>query len=137
MSLLPGAEELVAAARAAAAGAYAPYSDFPVGAAVRCEDGRIYTGANVENASYGLGICAERVAVAGAAAQGRRRVEAVAVWTGSDPPSAPCGACRQFLLEFCPRPEDVSVHLAGPATVRSFHLSDLLPHPFRFQRSKE
>lgn len=134
MNGTPEDRELVDAARAAAASAYAPYSGFRVGAAVRCEDGRIYRGANVENASYGLGICAERVAAGGAAAQGRRRVTAVAVWTGADPPAPPCGGCLQFLLEFCPEPAAVPVHLAGPAGARTLRLAELLPHPFRWRR---
>lgn len=132
----PELAELVAAAAAAAPQAYAPYSGFRVGAALRAEDGRIYAGANVENASYGLTLCAERVAAAAAAAQGRRRIHAVAVWTEAEPPATPCGACRQFLLEFCPRPEQVEIVLAGPRSTREHTLAELLPHAFRFERPR-
>lgn len=88
--------DLLAQARAAAAGAYAPYSHFEVGAAVLLRDGRVVTGANVENASYPLGVCAERAALARAVAEGARpgEVEAIAVT------ASPCGGCRQWLLEF-------------------------------------
>ena len=82
--------------------AYAPYSHFSVGAAVRCEDGSVYTGCNVENASYPCGICAERVAVSKAVSEGKRVFSMIAV-TGSSPEKCtPCGVCRQFLYEFAP-----------------------------------
>ncbi|HEY6478364.1 MAG TPA: cytidine deaminase, partial [Polyangia bacterium] len=90
---------LVMAARAVRGRAHAPYSKFLVGAAVRDERGRIHVGCNVENASYGLTVCAERNAVAAAVAAGARRVRAVAVVSGSRPPASPCGACRQVLAE--------------------------------------
>lgn len=95
-------DELVAAAAAARGNAYAPYSKFKVGAAVLAEDGRIFTGVNVENASYGLTVCAERNAVFAAVTAGKHplRLRAVAVVTGISPPAMPCGACRQVLYEF-------------------------------------
>ena len=88
------------AARSAAASAYAPYSKFPVGAAVLCGSGRIYPGCNVENASYGLCQCAERTALFTAIASGERSVRAVAIYTPTADPTGPCGACRQALSEF-------------------------------------
>jgi cytidine deaminase len=89
-------EELYSAAEAAAALAYAPYSNFPVGAAVLLRDGRVVTGANVENPSYTVGICAERAAIARAVAEGAKPSDLEAVATTA----SPCGACRQWLLEF-------------------------------------
>ncbi len=94
-------EQLVAAAEQARERAYAPYSRFRVGAALLCESGDIVRGANVENASFGLCICAERTAVSTAVVQGRRDFIGIAIMTGSSPPSTPCGMCRQVLAEFC------------------------------------
>jgi cytidine deaminase len=94
---------LLAAARAAAKLAYAPYSKFRVGAAVLTSSGKIYAGCNVENASYGLSNCAERTAVFKAVAEGERQIVAVAVYTPTRRPTPPCGACRQVIHEFGPR----------------------------------
>ena len=94
---------LISAARLASAAAYAPYSKFRVGAAALGGSGRIYTGANVENASFGLTCCAERTAVFKAVSQGERRITAVAVYTPTRKPTPPCGACRQVIGEFGPR----------------------------------
>jgi cytidine deaminase len=99
------AGELVAAARAARRLAYAPYSNYQVGAALLTEDGAVVTAANVENASYGLSICAERVAATAAVAGGHRRFAAIAVVVGGTEPASPCGACRQVLYEFPPGPD--------------------------------
>lgn len=93
--------ELIAQARACVQYAYAPYSKFPVGAAVADEEGRVFTGVNVENASYGLTICAERVAIFSAIAAGARRIVAVAVTSNNTLAVPPCGACRQVMAEFC------------------------------------
>jgi cytidine deaminase len=95
----PNLNKLKRAAKAAAARAYAPYSGFKVGAAVWTERG-MFTGANVENASYGLTNCAERTAIFAAAAAGARKLECVVVYTPTDGPTAPCGACRQVIFEF-------------------------------------
>ena len=99
----PARRRLLAAAKAAARQAYAPYSRFRVGAAVLAASGKIYAGANVENASYGLSNCAERTAVFAAVAAGERKIVAVAVYTPTRKPTAPCGACRQGIREFGPR----------------------------------
>ncbi len=122
-----GAAALVTAARRTRRQAYAPYSRYPVGAAVLAADGTVFVGANIENASYGLSMCAERVAIFTAAAAGHRRVQAVAVATGSPEPASPCGACRQVMAEF--RVE--TVYLAGPrGTYRERRFRDLLPDAF-------
>ena len=128
--------ELVEAARAAAGGAYAPYSRFPVGAALRFADGAVVSGCNVENASYGLALCAETVAVGKAMSEGRRGgLVAVAVAgpedrAGSEPIS-PCGRCRQVLHELAALGgTDPDVLCVGPAEVRRIKLSALLPAAF-------
>jgi cytidine deaminase len=104
MSLAPAQRRrLIAAARRAAKDAYAPYSKFRVGAAVLTGSGKIFTGANVENASYGLSNCAERTAVFAAVAAGERKIAAVSVYTPTRKPTLPCGACRQVIHEFGPK----------------------------------
>lgn len=118
---------LVARAREVQAQAYAPYSRFRVGAALESEDGRVFVGCNVESASYGLTICAERMALGAAVAAGARRFRRLAVATDADPPAAPCGACRQLLAEFG---LDLDVIAAGPAGERRWTLAALLPDAF-------
>jgi cytidine deaminase len=122
--------ELVAAAQAAANRAYCPYSMFPVGAAVLTQDGQIFSGCNVENASYGLTICAERNAVFQAVTRcvGLITLQAVVVFTPTLTPTAPCGACRQVLNEFGPDCEVLCV-CDGPGQLH-FRLGELLPHSF-------
>jgi cytidine deaminase len=123
-------ERLVAAAVAVRAHAYAPASRFLVGAAVLADDGSQFVGCNVENASYGLTVCAERNAVAAAVAAGKRRLVEVAIVTDLDEPARPCGACRQVLAEFS---QDLKVVLVGKhGRRRVLPLSSLLPDPFTF-----
>jgi len=124
-------EKLVAHSRAAMVHAYAPYSAFRVGAAVLAESGRIYSGCNVENASYGLSMCAERVAVFRAVCSGERIVKAVAISSSSDKPAFPCGACRQVLAEFESKDEPTHIYLVSDSGVQIYTLADLLPHAFR------
>jgi cytidine deaminase len=122
------AAALARAARAARRRAYAPYSGFRVGAAVRA-GGAIHAGCNVENASYGLTVCAERVAVAAAVAAGARRVDAVAVASGTDEPTPPCGMCLQTLAEFAG--PGLPVRLVGArGRVVDTTLGELLPRAF-------
>jgi cytidine deaminase len=124
-------DELVRAALDAQLRAYAPYSRFNVGAAVLA-DGKITVGANVENASYGLALCAERSAVTRAVFDGARAVDAVAVATDVSPPAPPCGMCLQTIAEFADDPAAVRVVLVNPAGERRVYtLADLLPHGFR------
>ncbi len=118
-------ENLIAEARAARAQAYAPYSKFQVGAALLTKSGRVFTGCNVENLSFGLTICAERAAVCAAVAAGEKEFVAAAVIADSREPVTPCGACRQVLAEFCDDMEICSVNLEDCRfTAR---LSELLP----------
>ena len=116
---------LIAAARQAREQAYAPYSRFAVGAALRTKSGRVFTGCNVENLSFGLTICAERVAVGAAVAAGEREFEALAVVADSKEPVTPCGACRQVLAEFSITLPVCSANLQG--AVYESSIAELLP----------
>jgi len=122
-----GVDALLDAARRARDHAYAPYSNFAVGAAVETDAGT-FSGANVENASYPVGMCAERAAAAAAVSAGARRIAAVVVTTRAARPTPPCGMCRQFLYEF--GPGMVVVSESGDGTRRRWRLGDLLPEAF-------
>jgi cytidine deaminase len=120
-------DTLIDAARAAQQHAYAPYSHFRVGCALEADDGRVFVGCNVENASYGLTICAERAAVCAAVAAGAQRFRRAVVVSDADPPAAPCGACRQVLSEFGPTLRVDGVSPAGSVT---WTIAELLPAAF-------
>jgi cytidine deaminase len=122
-------EEMLRAARKARDLAYAPYSGFKVGAAVLADDGRIFAAPNVENASYGMSLCAERGAVHKAVSEGVRRLEAVAVVASGEGHTWPCGACRQVLYEFG-RGELVVVSEAPGGELEEHALAELLPNAF-------
>jgi cytidine deaminase len=125
---LSGSDKLVAAARRARRNARAAFSGFKVGAALETADGTIVTGCNVENATYGLTICAERVAMFKAISEGHRKFRRVAVVADTEAPTPPCGACRQILWEFG---GDLEVILANLRREKGRHrLKDLLPLPF-------
>lgn len=121
-------EGLVDLARAARERAVATYSGFKVGAALEAADGTVIAGCNIENATYGLTVCAERVAIFTALSGGHRAFVRIAVVADTEEPTPPCGACRQIIWEFC---GDVEVVLANLARIAARHrLSALLPHPF-------
>ncbi len=120
-------DALISAARAARVNAYAPYSRYAVGAALETADGRVFPGANVENAALGLTNCAERVALGSAVTAGAREFTRIVVVTDSSPPAAPCGACRQALAEFG---QNMTVEAVGPSAVRRWRLRELLPDAF-------
>jgi cytidine deaminase len=120
-------DRLLAAAVAARAGSYSPYSHFPVGAALLGTDGRVWTGANVENASYGLSMCAERTAIFNAVANGAHAFAAVAVAGPDGMTTLPCGACRQVLWEFAP---GLTVVYADDGALTQTPLAALLPKAF-------
>ena len=121
-------DPLLDAARAARLNAFAPFSAFQVGAALETADGRVITGCNVENATYGLTICAERVAVVKAISEGERTFTRIAIVADTDDPTPPCGACRQILWEFG---GDLEIILGNLKVEKArFRLRDLLPHPF-------
>jgi cytidine deaminase len=120
-------DSLISAARSAQGRAYAPYSHFKVGAALEATDGTVFLGCNVENASFGLTICAERAAICAAVTAGVKQFRRAVVVSDVDPPAAPCGACRQVLAEFG---LDLPIEGVGPKQTLRWRLSDLLPAAF-------
>ena len=127
--------ELVQAARKAQENAYCPYSNYKVGAALLTEQGKVFTGCNVENGSYGASNCAERTAVFKAVSEGeRRRFAAIAIASeDTETPPFPCGICRQVLSEFCP-PETPVLICDGNGSVYNTELGELIPYAFDFKR---
>jgi cytidine deaminase len=121
-------DTLLQSARDARERAHAPFSGFKVGAAIGSEDGRIFTGCNIENASYGLSMCAERVAVFKAVSEGATKLSRIAVVADTDTLTPPCGACRQILWEFCGDAELTMANLRGKQETVS--LKEILPRPF-------
>ena len=121
-------EELKAAAVAMLDRAYAPYSHFPVGAALECADGTVFTGCNIENAAYGLTICAERTAIFKAISEGRRDFKRIVIAGKSEDYCVPCGSCRQVMQEFAPQMEVICLNGKGEA--KHFALKELLPYGF-------
>lgn len=124
-------EALLDAARAVRERAYAPYSAFQVGAALRSENGAIFVGCNVENASYGATICAERSAILAMVAAGQRVISSIAVFTDAETLAMPCGSCRQVISEF---QRDTQLIVANPRQRRVLMFSDIFPEPFVLDR---
>jgi cytidine deaminase len=121
------ADRLIEAARAAQQHAHCPYSHYRVGAALETADGAVFVGSNVENASFGLTICAERSAVFSAVSAGARKFRRIVVATDSEPPGPPCGACRQVLAEFG---SELDVESVGPTQSKRWTIRELLPDAF-------
>ena len=130
-------QSLVEAAKGARLQSVAPFSNFRVGAAVRTESGKVYTGCNVESASYGLTVCAERVAIWKALSEGERHFTDLVVVADTDTLTPPCGTCRQIIWEFARNAEIVFANLSGES--ETFHIADLLPRAFdaRFLQGKK
>lgn len=120
-------EKLIIKAKQAAISSYSPYSGIKIGAAILTDENNIFAGCNIENSSYGLTICAERVAFANAIAGGSKQITAIAVHSDEIFP-IPCGACVQFMAEFSP---DLIIVVNGPQTQKKFLLSDIFPYPFK------
>ena len=121
-------DELKAAAVAMLDRAYCPYSRFPVGAALECSDGTVFTGCNIENAAYGLTICAERTAIFKAISEGHRDLKRIVIAGKSEDYCVPCGSCRQVMQEFAPQMEVICLNGKGEA--KHFALKELLPYGF-------
>ncbi|HLA48651.1 MAG: cytidine deaminase [Nitrospinae bacterium RIFCSPLOWO2_02_39_17] len=122
-------DKLIAEAKKVRENAYTPYSNFRVGAAVLTEDNRIFTGCNIENSSYGLSICAERVAIFNAISAGYKKFIKLTVVTNTEPPASPCGACRQIIFEFGDNIEVIMVNLKGE--IKIMKINELLKDGFK------
>jgi len=120
--------DLLREAEQGMARAYAPYSNFPVGAALRGRSGKVYTGCNIENGSFGATVCAERVAIFKAVSEGETAFEAIAIVAAKDPRVLPCGICRQVLWELA---GDIDIVIGGVSSVEVLKLSSLYPQPFK------
>jgi cytidine deaminase len=129
---------MLVAARDVRENAYVPYSGFKVGAAVMCDSGKVYTGCNIENASYGLTVCAERVAVQKAVSEGERQIVAVGIVTGGPEIARPCGACLQVIAEFSTT-DALAVIVSGTVDLKYevLNLCDYLPKPFSFNKQSK
>ena len=123
-------EELMQKAIEVSKNSYSPYSKFAVGACLETVNGKIYTGCNFENSSFGMTICAERNAVGSAIADGEQKIKAIAIYSPNQDNCAPCGACRQVLHEFCDRDEDVDIILKNGNELKVYTLAQLLPESF-------
>ncbi|MFX1564514.1 MAG: cytidine deaminase [Promethearchaeota archaeon] len=128
-------DQLIQKARSAQGHAYAPYSQFAVGAALLTEDGQVFTGCNVENSTFGATVCAERTAVVSAVCNGARQFVKMAIVSDNKEPVMPCGICRSVLFEFAPNLEIISVGSSG--TIERLSLSQLYPKGFRFEAETE
>lgn len=124
--------DLLNMAREAAQHAYVPYSRFPVGAALECADGSVFTGCNVENSALGSTICAERTAIVKAVSEGRRKFIRIAIYGEGENYCMPCGACRQFMSEFDPEGQMEVLCTRSGGRYVSYRLNQLMPHPFVF-----
>lgn len=120
-------KELIALAKSVSLNAYAPYSNFKVGAVVLTKSGKIYTGVNIENASFGATVCAERVAIFKAVSEGERDLKMIVVYTNSENLSSPCGICRQVMVEFA---KDLIIVVSNDKEYKIYTLKEILPHPF-------
>lgn len=127
-------KKLISEAKKARVNSHTPYSNFRVGAAILARSGRVYTGTNVENSSFGLGICAERLALLKAVSSGENDFTRIAVIASGEEPITPCGLCRQVLFEFSPNMKVICSNLKGK--VKRFTLRQLLPYPFKCRKKK-
>lgn len=123
-------EDLIQVAKTAMKNSYSPYSHFQVGAAVLCADGSVYTGCNIENASYGATMCAERVALYAAISEGNKNIKKIAIVSSSNQFTFPCGICRQVMAEFMQ--EDGMIILSEENKIKEYRLGELLPDSFQF-----
>jgi len=131
---LVGDKKLISEAEKARKNAYAPYSKFSVGAALLSRNGKVYTGANLENSSFGQTVCAERLALYKAVSDGEKDFKKIAIVAPGAEPVTPCGICRQALFEFSPELEIVCANLKGK--VKKYTLKQLLPHSFKYEKRK-